>query len=303
MSFPAIPRQVLLQRLEPPRGPVAMVLDTDTYNEIDDQFAVVYSLLSGNLHVEALYAAPFFNSRSTGPGDGMRRSYEEIVRLLERMALPQDNVYHGSDRYLGRLDAPVRSEATDDLIERALQPRDGPLYVVAIGAITDVASAILLRPEIIEHIVVVWLGGHPHYWPRLGEFNLRQDVPAAQLVFNCGVPVATIPCKNVAEHLRTTLPEMATYVKGRGAIGDYLYSIFETCCDDHYARSRVLWDVSTIAYLNNPDWVPTEVRPSPVLLDNVTWGAEDPSRHPYREAVDVNRDSVFGDLFRKLETR
>ncbi|MFC1725309.1 hypothetical protein ACFL4T_06755 [candidate division KSB1 bacterium] len=45
---------------EPPAGRVRMVLDTDTYNEIDDQFAVVYSLISPErLNVEAIYAAPF----------------------------------------------------------------------------------------------------------------------------------------------------------------------------------------------------------------------------------------------------
>jgi purine nucleosidase len=300
-SFPPINRETLLQRLVPPSGPVSMVLDTDTYNEIDDQFAVVYSQLSANLDVEAIYAAPFFNSRSTGPGDGMRKSYDEILRLLERMGRPHDNVFHGSDRYLGQADTPVQSKATDDLIARAMRPRDGPLYVVAIGAITNVASAILLQPEIIRRIVVVWLGGHPQYWPHTREFNLQQDVPAAQVVFNCGVPVVQIPCKNVAEHLRSTLPEMAAYVKGRGAIGDYLYHIFETYYDDHYARSKVIWDISTIAYLNNPDWIPTVLHPSPVLMDDVTWGPEDASRHPFRVAIDVNRDRVFGDLFHKLE--
>ena len=35
-----------LARLDPPTGKVSMVLDTDTYNEIDDQFAVVHALLS-----------------------------------------------------------------------------------------------------------------------------------------------------------------------------------------------------------------------------------------------------------------
>ena len=301
MLFPTIERETLLQRLEPPTGPVSMVLDTDTYNEIDDQFAVVYSLLSPGLDVEAIYAAPFFNSRSTGPADGMRKSYKEIVRLLERMDRSYQNVFHGSDRYLGQVETSVRSEATDDLIARAMRPRDAPLYVVAIGAITNVASAILLQPEIVERIVVVWLGGHPQYWPHTREFNLGQDVLAAQVVFNCGVPVVQIPCKNVAEHLRSTLPEMAAYVKGRGAIGDYLYTIFEQYHDDHYARSKVIWDISTIAYLNDPTWMPTEVRPSPVLLDDVTWGAEDASRHPFRVATDVDRDRVFGDVFRKLE--
>ena len=48
-----------------------MVLDTDTYNEVDDQFAVVYTLFSPEkFEVEAFYAAPFFNDRSTGPKEG-----------------------------------------------------------------------------------------------------------------------------------------------------------------------------------------------------------------------------------------
>ena len=58
-----------------------MVLDLDTYNEIDDQFALV-TRCSAQLNVEAVYAAPFTNDRSTGPGDGMEKSYEEILRLL-----------------------------------------------------------------------------------------------------------------------------------------------------------------------------------------------------------------------------
>jgi purine nucleosidase len=300
MPFPTIDRNALLRRLEPPAGPVSMVLDTDTYNEIDDQFAVVYSLLSDKLTVEAFYAAPFFNSRSSGPGDGMQKSYEEIVRLLERMGRPVENVYHGSTRYLERIETPVHSEAVDDLIARAMQRRDAPLYVVAIGAITNVASALLIRPEIAERIVIVWLGGHPQYWPHSREFNLGQDVLSAQVVFNCGAAVVQIPCKNVSEHLRTTLPEMERYVRGRGAIGDYLYQIYQSYFDDHYARSKVLWDISGIAYLNNPDWVPSEVRSSPVLLDDVTWGPADPARHPFRVAVDLDRDRIYGDLFRRL---
>jgi purine nucleosidase len=301
LNYPAISREALLQRLEPPSGPVSIVLDTDTYNEIDDQFAVVYSLLSDRVEVKAFYAAPFFNARSTGPGDGMRKSYEEIVRLLERMGRPTAGlVYHGSERYLEDVASPVHSAATDDLIARAMQPRDGPLYVVAIGAITNVASAILIEPAIIERIVVVWLGGHPQYWPHTREFNLHQNVLAGQVIFDCGVPVVQIPCKNVAEHLRTTLPEMKTYVPGRGAIGDYLYQIYKEYYPDHFARSKVIWDISTIAYLTDPEWVPTEVRPSPVLLDDSTWGPEDPSRHPFRVALDVNRDRVFGDLYRRL---
>jgi len=279
-----------------------MVLDTDTYNEIDDQFALVYSLLSPNLNVEAIYAAPFHNKRSSSPGDGMVKSYEEILRLLERLGRSHEGfAFRGSDRYLGDYEHPARSEAVTDLIAKAVKPRSELLYVVAIGAITNVASAILLAPEIIERIVVLWLAGHPQYWPTTQEFNIGQDIPASQLLYNCGVPLIQIPCKNVAEHLRTTLPEMRTYIQGRGAVGDYLYQIYEEHFEDHYARSKVLWDVSTIGFLNNPAWAPSEVYPSPMLNDDLTWTPGAPSRHSFRVATDVRRDEVFGDFFRKLE--
>jgi purine nucleosidase len=300
--FPRLTTEERLALLEPPRGPVSMVLDTDTYNEIDDQFALVYAMLSTNLSVEAVYAAPFFNSRSTGPEDGMEKSYEEIVRILTKMDIAHERlVYRGSRAYLPSESQPVPSPAAEDLVARAMTPREGPLYVLAIGAITNVASALLIEPEIVRHIVVVWLGGHPPYWPTAVEFNLRQDTDAARVVFNSGVPLVQIPCKNVAEHIRTTLPEMATYVKGHGEIGDYLYGIYEDYREDHFAASKVIWDISSVAWLNEPDWVPTELRPSPILRPDVTWAPEDSTRHLVRIATDANRDRIFGDLFRKLE--
>jgi len=175
--------------LEHPSGRVPVVLDTDTYNEIDDQFAVVYALLSKEVvDLRAIYAAPFHNDRSSGPGDGMEKSYEEILRVRERMGVPPAGLVHrGSTRYLPGKDRPVESDAARHLVALA-QAVEGPLYVAAIGAITNVASAILMDPSIVDRIVVLWLGGTPHYWPTAREFNLQQDVPAAQVVFDCGVP-------------------------------------------------------------------------------------------------------------------
>jgi purine nucleosidase len=301
--FPKLTESQRIEALNPPQGKISMVLDTDTYNEIDDQFAVVYSLLADELDVEAIYAAPFFNQRSSGPGDGMERSYEEILRLLERLDHSPDNfVYRGSNAFLPAADQPVESEAARHLVDSALADREGPLYVLPIGAITNIASAILLEPAIIEKIVVVWLGGHPHNWRTTKEFNLRQDLHASRLIFDCGVPFVQIPCKNVAEHLRTTMPEMERYVKGKGAIGDYLYEIFLEYGSDSFAWSKVIWDISTVAWLISPDWIPTALTHSPILTDQFTF-SHDPSRHLMRVATDVNRDAVFGDLFKRLEDR
>ena len=304
MKFPCIPDVVRRDLLEPPSGKIRMVLDTDTYNEIDDQFAVAYALASPErLAVEALYAAPFHNARSTGPADGMEKSYEEILRLLERLGVPSDGfAFRGSTGYLPDWDHPCRSEAALDLVERAMATEDRPLYVVAIGAITNVASAILIDPAIIERIAVVWLGGQPLHWPSAREFNLGQDLPASRLLFDCGVPLVHIPCFGVASHLLTTLAELERYVQGQSAIGDYLVEIFKAHSKDHFAWAKEIWDISAIAYLINHAWVPTELVHSPVLTDQMTWSV-DHSRHLIRNATFVYRNPVFRDLFTKLAAR
>ena len=301
MNFPIIPETLRLERLQPSTNKVRMVLDTDTYNEIDDQFAVVYALLSPErVQVEALYAAPFANQRAASPAEGMEKSYEELLRLLDRLDIsPGGFVFRGSTGYMTDYEHPHHSEAALDLVERAMSSRDTPLYVVAIGAITNVASAILIEPQIIERIVVLWLGGHAHYWPHNVEFNLKQDPQSARLVFDCGVPLIHFPCMGVTTHLVTTLSEIEQYVKGRGAIGDYLAEIYKDYRADQFAWSKVIWDMVTIAYLIDDEWVPTDIVHSPILTERLTWSFDN-ARHFIRCANYVRRDPIFGDLFTKL---
>ncbi|WP_036746118.1 nucleoside hydrolase [Paenibacillus sp. UNC451MF] len=303
VKFPRIHEEQLIRRLQPPLGMVNVVLDTDTFNEIDDQFAIVYTLLSKEkINLHAIYAAPFFNHLSEGPKDGMKKSYDEIIRILQRMNVhAEDFVFRGSERFLRAAEEPVDSPAARDLIARAMAaPDNEPLYVVGIGAITNVASAILLEPKIIERIVVVWLGGHHLDWADTNEFNLKQDVLSAQILFDCGVPLVLIPCVGVASHLLTTLPEVERYVKGKGSIGDFLAERYEACSKDHFAYSRVIWDISVIAWLVNPATVPTALVHSPLLTNQITW-SQDNSRHFIRYANFVHRDPIFKDFFFKLE--
>ncbi len=302
VTFPQLSAGARSERLRPPAGRVRMVLDTDTYNETDDQFALVHALLSPErLAVEAIYAAPFHNERSAGPEDGMELSYQEILRLLERLGRSAAGfARRGSTGYLGRGGAPRESDAARDLIARGLAaPDDDPLYVVAIGAITNVASALLLEPSLVGKIVVVWLGGHALDWPDTREFNLRQDPAAARVLLDCGVPLVLVPCMGVTSHLHTSVPEIERHVAPHGELGAFLAARFKQMRSDHFAWSRVLWDVATIGYLINPAWVPAELVPSPVLTDQLTWSV-DRRRHPIRCASFVHRDPIFADLFRKL---
>lgn len=291
-----------INRLEPPKGKVRAVLDTDTYNEIDDQFALAYALLSKEkIDLEAVYAAPYFNNRSTSPGDGMEKSYQEILRLLKFLGKsPEDFAFRGSDRYLEDVKRPVGSDAALDLITKAKTATpSNPLYVVTVGCITNIASAILIDPSIIEKIVVIWLGGNSLESPHQREFNLMQDVPAARVVLNSGVPLVIMPCQPVVARFHTTIPEMTHYLKGKSPLAEYLLKTTIEFSGGREYWSKVIWDVTAVAWLVNPSWMPTNIVHSPVLTDQVTYST-DMSRHFIRMATSVNRDAIFRDLFVKI---
>jgi inosine-uridine nucleoside N-ribohydrolase len=277
-----------------------VVLDTDTFNEVDDQFALAHLLLSPDqIELEAVYAAPFLNSRSTGPGDGMEKSYEEIVRLIE-VAKPEVKppVLRGSSTFLPAANTPVESEAAADLVQRALAPRDGKLYVAAIAAATNIASALLIEPKIAERIVITWLGGHAPYWPDTGEFNLAQDLHAARVLLDMDVPLVLLPCLPVASHLITTVAELERDLEPHSKLGAYLTNIVRDYEGNPPGWSKVIWDIAATAWLLDESWVPTEEASSPVLRDDVRWEAGD-NRRLIQIARQVQRDDIFADFFAK----
>jgi inosine-uridine nucleoside N-ribohydrolase len=291
--------------LTPRAGRVRAVLDTDTYNEIDDQFALVHMLLSPErIALEAIYAAPFHNSRSSGLGEGMELSYEEILRLLERLSVPAQGLVHrGVTGYVGPEKRPRDAAAVDDLIARARAGSpDDPLYIVAIAAISNVASALLKAPDIVDRVVVVWLGGHALDWPNQAEFNLKQDVGGAQAVFDSGVPLVLVPCMGVASHLLSSVPEIERYIEPHGEIGRFLAERYKGYADDHVGWSKEIWDMAAVGWLLDADWAPSVLAPTPILTSEITYSV-DRARHPMRLVTQIRRDLILKDLIAKLTAR
>jgi inosine-uridine nucleoside N-ribohydrolase len=122
----------------------------------------------------------------------------------------------------------VASEAATAIVDLAKSPAGGPLYVAALGCVTNVAAALLMAPEIVRDLVVVWTSSYPTTAPHSNRpsLNLVQDLPASRLLFDSGVPLVYIPGYQVGAQLRVSLPEVERFVKGRGAIGDYLHHLF-----------------------------------------------------------------------------
>ena len=290
-----------LKTLECPEGPVDMVLDTDAYNEIDDQFAIAYAMHAPEkLNVKAIYAAPFYNERSEGPADGMERSYREIQKLL-RLSGQEMEVFRGSTGYLTDESTFQPSAAADDLCRRAMDySPDRPLYAVAIGAITNIASALLKNPEIADRIAVVWLGGNALEWHDNVEFNVRQDVAAARVVFGSGVPLIVVPCMGVASAFTSTGPELERWLGGKNALCDYLVQHTVEAADE-YARGRIwsrpIWDVTAIGWLMNDRrrLMLDRLVPTPIP-EYDHYYAQDARRPVCKFVSHIYRDALLSDL-------
>ena len=297
--------QQRLKMLEPPTGPVDLIIDSDTYNEVDDQFAIAYALLKPEkLNVKALYAAPFLNQNSVSPEDGMLKSVEEMHRLLNLMNMERE-VYEGSRHWLPDEQTPVISPAAEDLASRAMDySPENPLYLVCIGAITNVASALLINPEIADRIVIVWLGGHDFGWMDSNEFNLRQDVAAGRVVYQSGAPLIMMPAQLVTSKFATTGPELKYWMNDKNPLCDFLMNKVLDDMEKKYegiAWSRTIWDVTGIAWPLGGEgkllW--SRLIPTPLPGYDLKWHF--PEGTPLcRYVFHIYRDNLFTDLFKTL---
>lgn len=345
LRFPALPEDLRLARLAPGAGSrpgrrIPVVIDADAANEIDDQFALAWALLARErLDVRALLAAPFsFAHRRAAlqalrgwddataaalpafapPGEGMWRSLDEIRRIgalaglaaheLDRLAVAGATAYLDPAR-------PERSPAVERLIALAGAADADPLVVLVLGCPTNVAAALLLAPELVRRLVVVWTAGFPSHAPQPNRaFNLEQDLAATRVLLDSGVPLVYLPGFHVGAQLRLSAAEAERALPGRGGaggLGDALHALYmhnplwpltgTSRVDERPAYSWVIWDLICVAWLLEPAWVPTDLVRTPGLGDDLRWRPGDARRPWMREAWAVDRDAIFSDLFARLD--
>lgn len=284
-------------------GRKRLILDTDTYNEIDDQFALSLAMAAAErIELVCVTAAPFHNERSSSFADGMEKSYREIgvcTDLVSRsLGVKVPPYYRGSTERMPDPDTPVESEAAH-AIARHVMESDEITFVAAIGAITNVSSAILLHPEIKEKIGVIWLGGHAK-WFNGAEFNLMGDVNAANALFKSDVPMLMFPCSGVVSHLSLNIHELEHFLRGNSPLGDYLCDNVAECKPNGAVTwSRVIWDISTICGMIEPNSFSESIIPRPHVNPDLSYSFD--LNTGTLEHVDyVNRDWMFSILFSKL---
>lgn len=352
--FAPLDKALMEERLSTPNGVSRVLIDTDAANEIDDQFALAWALLSPEqMTVEAVTAEPysFAHHRKellniekaiaqgqlvqehvvggfqgwvqrlhaqgrriedlefVSAAQGMELSYLEVERIYDKLGMSSSGkIFRGATQYMSDADTPVQSDAVDVIIDAA-KSGSSPLYIAALGCVTNIASALLRAPEIRENIVVVWTSAYPSHATRCNRpsLNLVQDIHAARIIFDSGVPHVYLPGYHVGAQLKISLPEMERFIRDSGAIGEYLHYLYANnplhkmfALTDTERSTWVIWDIINIAWLINADWVPTMQTTSPILDDELYW-QKDEKRHLMLEAHDVQRDEIFTHLYDALK--
>ena len=280
-----------------------VIIDTDAKNEADDQFAIVHALLSPSLEVRGLIPAHFGTRRSSR---SMRESREEIDRLLELMELTgKVTVADGAADPIADEHTPQDSPGARLIIEESkLATRAAPLYIAFLGPLTDMASAILLDADIVRRpVVVIWIGGVGYggveTYPGV-EFNLSNDIAAANLVFDSGITLWQVP-SNVYSQVSVGYAELEEKIGGTSDLADYLIrQMVEWNATYHPEpiESRSLGDSPAVSLMLYPRGGNFRVVPAP------RFGREGHylpgSGHPIRVVESVDVRFLLEDMFAKI---
>ncbi|WP_299092251.1 nucleoside hydrolase [uncultured Metabacillus sp.] len=198
---------------------IRLIINTDAKNEADDQFAIVHALLTPRFKINGIIAAHFGKHRTDY---SMKESYAEVNKVLDIMNLRDEvAVYKGAANAMPNEETPQFSEGADFIIREAMKDDPSPLYVAFLGPVTDLAAAYMKEPAIADKLTALWIGGGS--WPEGEfEFNLMNDINAANVIFKSPIPLWVIP-QDVYKLMRVSIAELAVNVKPYGEIGAYLF--------------------------------------------------------------------------------
>ena len=234
---------------------VRMLVHTDCKNEADDQFALAHHLMTPKFIIKGIIAGHFnINPREYGVGNTAQASLDEVNKVLKLMDVEGIcPVVKGAELPLPDENTPIDSPGARLIIEEAMKDDDRPLYIGMLGAITDLAAAILIEPRICERMTAIWIGGGNY--PEGGqEFNLMNDIAAANVVMKSTMNLWQVPM-NAYKQLAVSLAELQDRVMPYGKIGNYLFKQMvefnDNCKFEHWPHGEIwgLGDNPTVSVL------------------------------------------------------
>lgn len=293
-GWPAYGAERLVPQLPLPGERIRVLIDTDAACEIDDIYAVALALAAQErFEIEGFVAAHYGDS---GGPQGIENSVNAINTVLEKAGMSgRFPVKRGASPFQYSA-TPVESEGVDFIIERAMAAdKKAPLWIISLGACTDVASAWLKRPEIAQNLVVFW-HGRTRYWPeKCWGFNVYNDLKAVRILFTSDLPLILF---DTGTYLRCPVAESELRLKPSGELGRYLHE-FRFKRPDFQSLDKGFYDLGDIAALIEPKLVKWEVVPAP----NVNWDMlyqPGQGRGRMVRIYEIDRDGTFELFYRRM---
>lgn len=283
----------LLAAAQPTRR---IILDADTGNEVDDLYAVSRALIEPSWNILALNATQWQSSQWAIP-QTMEDSYRLNIVLARYLKPDVPQKRGGVSRMFDWGDKAQHSAAAYEIIKQAkVTPEGQKLTVVAIGALTNVASALYIDPTIEPKLTVYWLGTTYDFDKAvlgLTDFNAVMDIQATQHLLRSGVEMHIIP-SNVASKMTFTYAETAAKLANVHPLGDVLVDRWKNHLDGGRI-SRVLWDLALIEAIIHPEWA----RETTIML------SKDNGNRPvsFYQMIDAAamKNEFFSTLLKKLQ--
>lgn len=285
-----------------------VIYDADSGCDLDDQFAIAHSWTSKKIDLLSVNSTLFRNEfeKTDGTMEASHAENQKVVRLIGAEGLCP--VYPGCTQTVSSQPGfgPVDSPAVRNIIDTAMAS-DEIIYILATGALTNVASAILTEPAVMDHICVIWVGSEGLDTGVTDEYNLFNDYRAGQIVLNSGVPFIHLPgfgCRGTVKLAlskaffdRITLDsEVGTFFKKTLPDRYNLWKKFETPGNFH-----ILWDVAASGFLSVPQAFTFSIIPAPVFTDDGKY-AYDSTRHKIVYMEDINPNIVMDDVLDCINT-
>ncbi len=298
---------------------IAVILDTDANNELDDQHAIAYLLNS-----QDVFDIEGITVNTTRNGGMIQQQYDEAMRIVtlfnEQDRIPVKKGADGSfDDIRNHIDEPDfdGAEAVDFIISAARKHKDNGLVLIPVGKLTNLALALEKAPDISSIVRIVWLGSN---YPEPGEYNLENDTSALNYILDTDVIFEMVTVRygkpDGTWAILVTLPEIDSVMPGKGPeiaspiigrhggsfthFGDYSVDLFHHIEVYGNPPARSLYDVGAVAVVKNPGWAENRELPAPRYTDS-GWEEKVNNDRKIRIWENFKRDSIVSDLFKVLE--
>lgn len=282
--------------LPPKDRRLPIIIDSDAACEVDDQHALVLALLAKErFEIKGFIGAQFGDRAGI---EGPERSAKEIEKILKLMDLSNHYpVFRGCSCPLPYRAVPSSSEGVDLILECCRSAtREQPIWIVGLGAATDIASAYLIDPSIAERCIILWHGRTR--WPESAwNVNVFRDLKAAQVLFESRLRLILF---DTGTHLICPITEAEVRIEPYGNIGKYLVKIRRERDPQFTAPDKGIFDLGDIAFLINPDCAIVEQVDAPTIREDLRYSFENTHGKILRVA-DIDRDAVFRELYKRLE--